>query len=349
MFCQGVTQYSAMGPLNCEYGAFVPAHFEEEEMNIIQMTRIVNRLGRDASRRGRVLRHAKSIAMVACFFAGAAAPVAFGSDYDASVFENFFGFKTELAADSGLIDAAASATWNRGPTAQASGDAYATSGILTGSTSLSAAGNGAPTQSPIIGGGVEAIMVIDDIILSGPATEVATALNVEFEGTVVSGGTEAMPRVGMFRRFSVNLWGQNAAGTPVATGPTSQSFQNTSGATFSILKTATRTFATNQPLTAEITYLADGSARAGTEIGGSPIHTAFVQADFSNKVYFAESIPVFDLPPGFTARSVSAGIADNHFVVVPEPEGPVKMMISPALTEASTPTRTCFFRLPLPK
>lgn len=42
-------------------------------------------------------------------------------------------------------------------------------------------------------------------------------------------------------------------------------------------------------------------------------------ADFRNTLRFATGMPVFDLPDGYTANSVSAGIVNNIYQPVPEP------------------------------
>ena len=46
-------------------------------------------------------------------------------------------------------------------------------------------------------------------------------------------------------------------------------------------------------------------------------------SDFGGTLSFAPSGPAFDLPPGWTANSVSGNIVDNRFVgaAVPEPGG----------------------------
>jgi hypothetical protein len=50
--------------------------------------------------------------------------------------------------------------------------------------------------------------------------------------------------------------------------------------------------------------------------------TAATTTDFGDPLSFAPSGPVFNLPPGWTANSISSNIVDNRFVglsTVPEP------------------------------
>ena len=74
----------------------------------------------------------------------------------------------------------------------------------------------------------------------------------------------------------------------------------------------------------DVRVLVNASSRAQVFIGGTPedefdtVHaSAGGYSSFGSTVRFPFDRPVFDLPPGYTVNSVSAGVIDNQ--VVPEP------------------------------
>jgi hypothetical protein len=71
--------------------------------------------------------------------------------------------------------------------------------------------------------------------------------------------------------------------------------------------------------------------------GGEPGIASFANANFSNTVSFARGRPVFDLPEGWTANSVSANIVNNYWIPpVPEPASALLGLIAAAGWSAAT-------------
>jgi hypothetical protein len=74
----------------------------------------------------------------------------------------------------------------------------------------------------------------------------------------------------------------------------------------------------------EVHVYVNASSRAQIAVGGTPADEfdgvsaqGAGTSNFGSTVRFPLDRPVFDLPPGYTVNSASAGIVDNH--VVPEP------------------------------
>jgi hypothetical protein len=74
------------------------------------------------------------------------------------------------------------------------------------------------------------------------------------------------------------------------------------------------------PLNTPFTLSFKLSATASNVFNGDDTGLAESSADFGNTFSFAlDGQPVFDLPDGYTANSVSAGLIDNQYVELPEP------------------------------
>jgi hypothetical protein len=88
-----------------------------------------------------------------------------------------------------------------------------------------------------------------------------------------------------------------------------------------VLTTNPFTVAANTPFS--LTFTLGVVTSAGLDDGGAG--NAAASADFSHTLTFVDDRPVFDLPNGYTANSLEAGIVNNRFnpdngaPVVPEP------------------------------
>jgi hypothetical protein len=88
-----------------------------------------------------------------------------------------------------------------------------------------------------------------------------------------------------------------------------------------VLTTDPFTVTANTPFS--LTFSLSDVTSAAISDGGAGNATAI--ADFSNTLTFVDDRPVFDLPNGYTANSLEAGIIDNRFTpadgaaAIPEP------------------------------
>lgn len=276
----------------------------------------------DASARPRASGDRRRATAIRRVFAGVACALcvptlALAASHEVDVYRTDVGFDTSLASDVDPSRAAASATWTDG-NASGSGSGLAEAGFLNAALALSAQGNGSPTQQVEVAGGVFLRMIVDDVVVTGPASEVSVALNVSWGGDGSTGGTDPQEVWNLIRECTARLDGTDASGGTSSTGLASQRIVG-EGTIDSLLTTSSNVFAVGVPLTAEITLDVSGLARAGTQVGGEVRYTAFASADFSNFASFSIDGPVFDLPPGFTANSLDGRIVDNVYVPEPNP------------------------------
>ncbi len=169
---------------------------------------------------------------------------------------------------------------------------------------------------------------LDDLFITGPGggpAVVQATMHVRVDGQMSAVGFNS--GAGADLRLSLIAGGGYGGGGVSATldghydesvgyGPhTSGLFAGESGYsihdTFSVTATLHTTFANG----VEVNFAAAaGSSNAG---GGT------ASSDFFDTVHFPTAGPVFDLPEGYTANSVSGNIVDNHWVGVPEPTSAV--------------------------
>lgn len=187
----------------------------------------------------------------------------------------------------------------------------------------------------------DAIATFQDVVVTGPAGgSILTSFNLDLSGTNnagASGGAGALALANS--QVSINLNGNgNFAGSgtyyykahsdgaaevfsngilsgwPSANAVTSLPFNILVGVPFTVR------------LELDTTSQAQHSAQAGVFPPGS---TAEANTDFSNTLTFALSGAVFNLPAGYTANSVEAGIVNNVFIsTVPEPSDAVLVAFS---------------------
>jgi len=221
---------------------------------------------------------------------------------------------------------------------------------------LSAAGNGAVHvhsnvffDSPIPEslGGEEilrasgaASLIIDDFVINGkPGTTVTTPLHLHLTGLLQAGSSVPYTN-SIFTNGSVQTGGganvsvhASFLGGTVLNGAGTLNSNNGSVPTFSgagvlanfsgddVLTTDPFTVTANTPFS--LMFTLGISTSAGNFDGGAG--NAAGNADFSHTLTFVDDRPVFDLPNGYTANSLEAGIVNNRFTpsdgstAVPEP------------------------------
>ena len=149
------------------------------------------------------------------------------------------------------------------------------------------------------------VTVIDDIIISGPGPTVVTSVSADLTGVITSettpGGDPVTTMGNTTARLQVLNLGQSAV--EVVTAATVDT----------TLTTAVFSAPVNQAIAVRLTLRGGAGARATRAPDLSP-GTASSSNDFGGTLNFAEGIPVFDLPAGYTANSVDGEIVDNVFV-----------------------------------
>lgn len=180
-------------------------------------------------------------------------------------------------------------------------------------------------------------MILTDLIITGPGANVTTSLNLHLSGNL--GATSApspghnLVTGGSSASFSVTVdgtvrgEGQYSVSSVAGVTQTSSAngwLQDFDGSTD--LTTSTFNLQTGTALTVR---LALGISVTGL-LMDTDQGTVGGFADFGNTASFNFDGPVFNLPEGYTANSVSGGIVNNRFVLVPEP-GPALLVAATAL------------------
>jgi hypothetical protein len=174
------------------------------------------------------------------------------------------------------------------------GGAWATS---TGTTSAN------NTNSATFG----ASAIIDDLIISGPGVEASVQVSADLDGFMNLSGLNGTDAFGIV-----------TARLQIGNSSTLTGFTLSSGATNSPVIDTTLTsgaiiLPTNTNLV--VTMFLEGSVVASDNFGPG---SASAEVNFLNTMSFPTVGPVFILPEGFTANSISGNIVNNQFVV-PEP------------------------------
>jgi hypothetical protein len=205
-----------------------------------------------------------------------------------------------------LGPAPASGSWTNSTngTGTADADAFALGGWLGGSATASSTGNAAAFNHA--GACHKAQIVIDDIIISGPGSEVSTQVSAHFEGTLdpVQGGGVAVAQA------SARIRAQTAGGGALS----SYTYYNTGSviapvAVDTILTTPSFLAPVGVPFAVRMYMESDHGVQDNFSPG-----SATSASDFSNTLSFIEGAPVFDLPAGYTVNSIDGNIVDNQFV-----------------------------------
>jgi len=207
----------------------------------------------------------------------------------------------------GPSPAADTFTSNVNGTSSADATAYSTGGILGGSISAIATGSEAALTS--IGASFISNALIDDLIITGPGPSASVQVSANIDGTVDLSGalsTSATANVDARLRIRVPLGPSSPIAlysSPLFDAPTNTVI-NTS------LTTSAVVLPTNTNLEVELRL--EGTAVVSDDFNGSG--SAIAVLNFSDGLNFPSTGPVFTLPAGYTANSVSGNIVDNQFV-----------------------------------
>lgn len=180
---------------------------------------------------------------------------------------------------------------------------------------------GIPANSNGIGAESRASFSLDDVFITGPVgvTSVNATMNV-----LVSGFVDADPTPTVFAgagfSMSINIPGSSVSGSFNDNGTVAGGtglFAGFSGPTISgSFSSGTGSFSTTGPNVVHVSIIAGGGASSN---GGIATEFGRGNSDFFDTVNFPTSGPVFNLPAGFTANSISGMIVNNQWIGVPEP------------------------------
>ena len=170
-------------------------------------------------------------------------------------------------------------------------------------------------------GGSFAGFTLDDLIFSGPATEVATSLNFHVDGTFALSDPS---KTAASLRVDAGFAGHGFTGT-AAMG---NIFQTPNGLLTGIPWPSSEVDAdiTTPVVTLPTNVLHSVFLSITLSVGGGSItqgENLSASGDFANTMSFPLSGPVFNLPLGFTANSLSGLIVNNQWLGGPEdvPQG----------------------------
>lgn len=183
-------------------------------------------------------------------------------------------------------------------------NAFALGGWLGGSATASSTGNASQFNSAAACH--KAQIVIDDIIISGPGSEVSTQVSAHFEGTLnpVTGGGVAVAAASARIQAHTVGGGALSSNTHYPTGSVSAPVAvDTILTTPSFLAPVGVPFAVRMYMEGDVGVLDTWSPGSATSA-----------SDFGNTLSFIEGAPVFDLPAGYTVNSIDGNIVDNQFV-----------------------------------
>jgi hypothetical protein len=183
------------------------------------------------------------------------------------------------------------------------------------------------TDNPVgSGDNVDAVanayMTLDDVVISGPAGMITTSYTIHLTGTLeASKDLQATSEFsGAAARVEVILFGNGQFLNDSAAAKYNDLPQRGSGLLQNFtgsddLTSAPFTVTANQAFTVVLELGIDAQSVLAPDDTGS----ASAAAHFGNTLTFVTDGPVFDLPAGYTANSISGNIVDNHSVPVPEP------------------------------
>jgi hypothetical protein len=166
-----------------------------------------------------------------------------------------------------------------------------------------------------------AYMTLDDVVVSGPAGTIMTSYTIHLTGTLeASKDLQASGLSAAAARVEVILLGNGQSLSDSAAAKYNDVPQHGSGLLQNFtgsddLTSAPFSVTANQAFTVLIELGIDAQSVLAPDDTGS----ASAAAHFGNTLTFVTDGPVFDLPAGYTANSISGNIVDNHFLPVPEP------------------------------
>jgi PEP-CTERM motif len=166
--------------------------------------------------------------------------------------------------------------------------------------------------------------LFDDLYITGPAgpESITATMNVRVDGEMLAEGESYAGIARLNLRLGSNdvdssyLYSSTiSGGNGLLAGQSGPSIHDT--------VSFTSTLSTTQPNHFGVLLTTD--AAAGAYSGG------YATSDFFDTVHLVSGGPVFDLPAGYTANSVSANIVDNQWMgVVPEPSSCLLGLIAAA-------------------
>jgi hypothetical protein len=171
-----------------------------------------------------------------------------------------------------------------------------------------------------------ATVLINDLIITGPGTgSIATSLNLHLGGTLDASSTFSATRNGVTAQ-SVVIASLRVQGSAINDGFYRVISNNSNRVVEdfgwltgfdgdAVLTSNSFNVQLGTPFTVEFTLEGLVQSTLVDITSGSAI--SYMR--FDNTLSFNTEGNVFNLPPGFTANSVSAGIVNNRFVAVPEP------------------------------
>jgi hypothetical protein len=226
----------------------------------------------------------------------------FGASYGgASTFEAGVVDANCIAVTFGPSPASGSWTVTTNGTGIASASAFTFGGLLGGDASVSSLGNASPFN--FAAACFKARMVIDDIVISGPGTNVSTQISAHLSGSIA---TSAGSVSGL---GAVQLRAQTVGGAALsATAGYSTGGVNGQNSVDTTLTTASFTAPVGQPFAVRMTLESEISASDNA----APPNPVSGATQFEMR--FIRGAPVFSLPAGYTANSGDGNIVDNQFV-----------------------------------
>ena len=180
---------------------------------------------------------------------------------------------------------------------------------------------------------------LNDVIVTGPGgvTSVDAAANVVINGLIGVGGfpgPSPPPGGGAIVSFSIHFFGVvTGAGTigidssadPIATATGLLDSGGLDGPPLiggrsygKIITSGVGAFSTVSPNTVKVVI---GTGASAGSNGGALGNFSEGVSNFGSTVHFPRTGPVFNLPDGFTANSISGHIVNNQWTGVPEPGG----------------------------
>jgi len=154
----------------------------------------------------------------------------------------------------------------------------------------------------------------DDVVISGPPGTTITSFNLTLDGSLIAGAptqAAASSNAQVSFYYNTNNIGGGLYGLSVYAGSTTLT-ANGQLANFPanpIIASPTFQVPTNTPLTIGIGLSVYANVSLNLSLTGNPA----ANADFGHTLTLATNRPVFNLPPGYTAKSLQAGIVNNSF------------------------------------
>jgi hypothetical protein len=250
-----------------------------------------------------------------------------GASAVASDFEVSVADAVNLPNCGTLEPSPASGSWdnNTNGSGSSSASAFSTGNGLGGSASATSSGNsGQINRNQAC---FQSVAFIDDVIVSGPASDVDLQVSAIVNGSVTTSGFNLGDGFG---QWIATLKIGHLHGTQIHIHDTQllSDIGEINGAVSATLTSAVVTLPTGVPLIVELEL---SGAAIASDTSSDPM-TASSSLDFPNGLSFPTSGPVFILPAGFTVNSVDGQIVDNQFVpilpAVPALGGPAAALLA---------------------